>query len=389
MFRQLIKILKQKLGILIADESGRVDLTPGFNLGFAQLYKNIRDPDYEVVPDWGPFGKSPIGHSASKKKQPTKKNVNLSPIAPMAYKPVTSQTVNPGSGNVDLSGYGHQVDTSAEETADLLASLAHQESIIRGQLGRLGNTRKVGLGNIGSSYNQAVNRLKGQKAEAQRDYTTGTEDVTKGFLGSRNQIASDTRARLNNLRRILGMAGSGNSSASETAAPYAALREGSQRLAPVQQTYATNRRDLDVNWEDTLRDYREKVGDVGNQRYSLIQGLNKSIGETRADLLDKLRTIGVSREQARGRSLEEAIASQRGLEGEVGSLRDRISKLGRQYAKPVVKAGNIVYEDPEIGEYIIGPEGEIITDFPGASDIDPYFAPVLRDEEEDALMQPA
>jgi hypothetical protein len=353
-----------------------VDFTPGFNL---------RNPfnKNDTSPSWTAFGRSgasggssfigPTQHAVS---QPTRERMDFQYAKKLKPVRVANQ---PTSG-----GYAEQ---EAQAKASLLAQLANQENDIEAQLGRLGKTRNVGFGNINSAYNQALNRLNEQKAVANRDYQTNTQDTVKGFLGARNDVASQTRARLDAIRQLLGASGSGASSASQYAAPYAAVREGTQRLAPVQGTYATNRRNLDVALGDTMRQYGNEQEDLGQQRYQQRQQLLSGVKQTRADLLEKLNQIGVARAEAQGGNIEDVLAQQGGRRQAINRLLDEILGLGRQFDNPVLRANNINFATPDLGAYDFDEMGEIATDVPGAEDFDPFLAPILsgRDEEDQLL----
>ena len=279
-----------------------------------------------------------------------------------------------------------QAQQDAQQKADALAFLENQQQIINQQINRLGGTQDTGLSNISNSYNRSYNRLDQQKAVAERDYNTGTQDTIKGYQSSRNQVATNVRSRMNALQRLLGLAGSGNSSASFDAVPYAATLQGSQQIAPVQATYGVNRRNLDTNWEDTLRNYGNSVEDLKAQKFQQTQALKASIAQARADLLDKLSTLGVQINQANGGNAQQALDSQASTRNQINRLLDSIAGLGKQYAKPVIRTADLKYLTPDLGKYNLGPQGEITTDAPGADNIDPTFLPVLEDDREEELL---
>lgn len=274
----------------------------------------------------------------------------------------------------------------AAQKSDALAFLNQQQKLINQQIARLDPTYEQGLENIGNSYNQSYNRLNDQKAVANRDYNTGTADTIQGYQSSRNQVASNMRSRENALQRLLGLAGSGNSSAAFDAVPYAATLEGTQQLAPVQTTYARNRRGLDTSWEDTLRDYGYGVTDLANQKVSQTNALKSSIAQARADLLDKLIGIKAQEGQANGTGAASILASQAGLEAQVKNILDSMAGLGNQYKNGVKINKNVRFSAPELGKYNLGPQGEIATSSPGADNIDPTFLPVLQDKREQDLL---
>lgn len=285
------------------------------------------------------------------------------------------------AGTTNTNTYDAAAAQQAQQTAAALAILNDQQRVINEQIGRLDPTLNVGLGNINNSYTNSLNRLDQQKAVANRDYDTGTQDTIKGYQSSRNQVATNVRGRENALQRLLGLAGSGNSSAAQDAVPYAATLEGTQQLAPVQQTYGINRRNLDTNWEDTLRNYQNSQQDLAAQKFQQEQSLRSSIAQTRADLLSKLSTLGVQRAQAQGGDVNAAIAAQGGTQAEINNLLNQIVNLGNQYANPVLRTADLAFQAPELGKYNLGPQGEIATSAPGSDNIDPTFLPVLNEKD--------
>lgn len=284
------------------------------------------------------------------------------------------------------SNGSNYVDPNAKAKSDLLAALASQENDVQSQIGRLGRTRDVGLGNIKNAYTKILNVLDDQKARGERDYNTNTTDTIRGYGTARNDVASGTRARLDSVRQLLGASGSGNSSAALYAAPYAAVREGTQRLQPVQETYSTNRRNLDVSWSDLLRDYKSNQGDAREQRFRQEQNLKAKIAQTRANLLDQLDRIGVERGEAAGDSVQSVLERQADRRRQINNLLDDIVGYGREYSDPTIRVKNIKYAAPSLGAYSPDQAAPIISDVPGAEDADPYLAPILEREDEENLL---
>lgn len=245
-----------------------------------------------------------------------------------------------------------------------------QEQILNQQLDLLGRQKSVGYGNIDNSYNTARNRLGDQKARAFRDYNTGIGDTEQGFSSARNTVASNVRARQNALQRLLGIAGSGNSSAAFDAVPLATAREGSQQLAPVQSTYAQNRRNLDTGWEDTLGSYNDGLQDLASQRQAQRTAIDQNILQTKMDILNKLSGLDMQR----GEAPDAGFASQ------MEQLLSRMAGLG---ATPGVKINkNIAFSSKPLSAYSLGPQKAPTQQTPESEGVDPYLLPILAREED-------
>lgn len=284
----------------------------------------------------------------------------------------------PGNDGAYVDPYGGYGSYEAQQTAIQQAALdAAQRDALNAQLGRLDPQQATGLSNISNSYNQSANRLDQQKGIAKRNYDVGVEDTTRGYQTTRNNIGTRVRNRQNALQRLLGIAGSGNSSAAEESAPYAALREGTVNLTGAQQSYATNRRNQDTNWQDTERNYTNSFEDLNQDKYSKEQGLKASIAQTRASILDKLASIGTNRDQ---------------YTGQINSLLDQITQLGNQYAAPVLRTGNVAYAAPSLQQYSLNarqPNVQLAPDQQSvASSIDPSLVPLLPRKDVDEFGNP-
>lgn len=278
-----------------------------------------------------------------------------------------------------------QAQADAQARANETAYWDDQANMVNRQMGMLDPQLNVGLGNINNSYNLSANRLGEQFGMARRDYNTGVQDTTRSMLNTRNNIATNTRNRMNALQRLLGISGSGNSSAAQEAAPYAALREGTQNLQGAQQTYGTNRRRQDTQWGDTERNYRTSQEDLDRQKYGQENSLRGSIAQTRAGLLDKLASVGVNRRLAEGATYQQAAAARAPYESQITSLLQQIAQLGSQFANPVLRTGAVSYTAPSLDQYALraGRTGGIATDVPAVADeVDPALLPILARERD-------
>lgn len=281
---------------------------------------------------------------------------------------------------------GSQAASAAavQEAADTAAYYNDIANQLQGQIGQLDNQQNIGLGNIGNSYNRTLNRLNQQKGVARRDYDTGVQNNQRSYLGTRNGIMQNSRATTNALQRLLGINGAGNSSAALEQAPYAVGLQASQNLSGAQNTYGTNYQSLDTGWQDTERSYNNSREDLDTQKYQQENSLRSGIAQTRASLLDKIANARVQAKVAGGSSYEAARAARTPFQEQINGLLSQITSYGQQYANPVLRAGDVAYKAPELGQYELGQFGiGNQQQAPGAqSDLNPAFLGLLNREDE-------
>lgn len=283
----------------------------------------------------------------------------------------TGTGVYQDSGTPSYTPEATAPDPYAAQQAANAAYYDQQAALLNQQLGLLDTQRGVGQSNIDNSYNTSLNRLNEQKGIANRDYTTGIGDQEQGFTSARNTVATNVRSRVNALQRLLGIAGSGNSSATQDAVPLAAAREGSQQLDPVQTTYYQNRRNLDNGWNDTLMNYDNTLSDLANQKASQQNQLGATISQSHADILSKLAGLDAQR----------GVAPNQSYTDQIGSLLTSIAGLGGQYAGAVGLKNNLSFNSAPLSKYALGPQAAI-TQSPQATGVDPYLLPTLAKKDE-------
>lgn len=300
-----------------------------------------------------------------------------------AYRNRTADVANLYSqwqGMQNAPAGGSNVATGDPNTAAFYDDQANQ---LGGQLPNLDRQQDVGLQNIINSYNLGANRLDEQKGVAQRNYDTSTQQNTRNYLNSRNGIMSNTRATANALQRLLGINGSGFSSAAQEQAPYAAGLQGSQNLSQAQNTFGNNAQSLDTNWQDTQRGYTNAFEDLGRQKYQQENSLRASIAQTRANLLDKISQAKVNAGLARGQSYGQAVSARAPYQQQVNDLLSQITGLGSQFANPVMRTQDVSFKAPDMGQYSLGNFSAPTTQLQGGaqSDLQPTFLGLLTGQQ--------
>lgn len=271
---------------------------------------------------------------------------------------------------------------SVRDASDNSAYYGEQINQLNNSVGRLDSQQAAGQSNIENSYNSSYNRLNTQKSQAQQNYDIQSQDNTSGYSRNRSAIGTRTASRANALQRLLGIAGSGNSSAAYEAAPYAAGLQGTQDLNDAQTNYATNSRNLDLGRKSFLDSYDTNLTDLNQQKYSQTNKLKSSIATTRAGLLDQLRTANVYRDMSNGSSYGTAAAAQAGYGTQVNNLLNSIGDLGRQYENPVIQTGNVALNVPSLAQYSLNRGGAPTTNQGGTSSVDPTFSPILNQQRD-------
>lgn len=237
------------------------------------------------------------------------------------------------------------------------------------QIGQLDGQQRIGMENIGNSYNDANNRLDEQYGVAQRNYNTGTQQNTQSYSNNRSGIMNNTRAQANALQRLLGINGSGNSSAAYEQAPYAAGLYGSQQLNQAQNAFSQNQGQLDTSWQDTERSQRTARGDIESEKYRKENGLKSSIAQARVSMLERLQQLQGDNSQS----------------GAINDLLGQITEYGRQYREPVTRSTDISFTNPTLKNYFLNNNQQQAAAGGGgaASDLNPAFLGMLggqRDE---------
>lgn len=272
---------------------------------------------------------------------------------------------------------------AAKAAADTAAFYGNQINQLNSQLPNLDQQQNIGLQNIGSSYNKTLNRLDEQKGLARRNYDMSTQRNTKNYVNTRGGIMDNVRSSANALQRLLGMAGSGNSSAAYDMAPYAAGRMGTKNLGQAQETFGNNAQSLDLSWGDTQRQYSNQFEDLNQQKYQQENSLKSSIASTRASLLEKIAAATGQQKLAGGASYAQAQASMDPYQQQVNSLLGQITQLGSQYANPIMRAGDVAFNAPTMSQYSLGNGRQAAQTGGAASEVDPTFLNILggqRDE---------
>jgi hypothetical protein len=270
------------------------------------------------------------------------------------------------------------------EQANVQAQYGDMENQLNGQMGQLDGQQNVGQSNIDNAYREQQNSVYDQYGRAKRNYDIKTQDNTQSYSNNRNSIQTGVRAQSNALQRLLGMAGSGNSSAAREQAPYAAALQGSQQLSGAQQTYGKNGQSLDIAWGDTTASKDKNLKDLDAQKYRQENALKSTVASSRASILEKLANTRIQKSMAGGADYKTAAAGQQGARNQVNSLLAQITGLGNQYQNSVQATGPVDFKAGPLSEYQLGRRATPQMQQGGAeSNIDPAFLGLLTGQKRD------
>lgn len=221
------------------------------------------------------------------------------------------------------------------------------------QLGQLDNQQAIGLQNIDNSFNLQQSRDYQQQAADQRNYQTQLGQNQQSYVNNRNSILQNAYVQNNALQRLLGIAGSGNSSASYEQAPYAAGVQASQNLFGAQNAFGQNQNQLNTGWTDYMRNFNNSLTDLSNQKFQQEQGLKSSIAQTRANLLNQIAAANVYRNVALGQNYQTALDARQPFQTQINGLLGQITQLGNQWQNPQVATGPVTYQAPALNNFTL------------------------------------
>ena len=213
-----------------------------------------------------------------------------------------------------------------------------------------------------------------------------TKDAIDNIKKTRDQIESDTATKVRSAKGILASGGAGDSSFANVLAPYEIAKAASKQQGEAQDAYAKNRRDMDVNYFAVKNAYNKNKDDIQSEYDNRVNSVKQKIAQSRAELLDRVRSANVGKQTANGSSMAAAIASQQGTRDQINRLGTEIDELGRDRSIPIKK---VDWKAPDLATY--DPKDVTVKDnseIGGVNDeISPNLRPILSDEEKKKKQQ--
>lgn len=284
--------------------------------------------------------------------------------------------VGPGGGG----GFNPFAAQEARNKADAIAKYDDEIAQANSAINRLGGQEAVGIANAGKAKDRAWQENENSFNESTGRYNMNTKDAIDNIKKTRDQIESDTATKVRSAKGILAAGGAGDSSFAKTVAPYEIAKAASKQQGEAQDAYAKNRRDMDVNYFAVKNAYNKNKDDIQSEYDNRVNSVKQKIAQSRAELLDRVRSANVGKQTANGSSMAAAIASQQGTRDQINRLGTEIDELGRDRSIPIQKVN---WKAPDLATY--DPKDVTVKDnseIGGVNDeISPNLRPILSDEE--------
>ena len=285
-----------------------------------------------------------------------------------------------GGGGGGGGGFNPFAAQEARNKADAIAKYDDEINQANSAINRLGGQEAVGIANAGKAKDRAWQENENSFNESTGRYNMNTKDAIDNIKKTRDQIESDTATKVRSAKGILAAGGAGDSSFAKTVAPYEIAKAASKQQGEAQDAYAKNRRDMDVNYFAVKNAYNKNKDDIQSEYDNRVNSVKQKVAQSRAELLDRIRSANVGKQTANGSSMAAAIASQQGTRDQINRLGTEVDELGRDRSIPIQK---VDWKAPDLATY--DPKDVTVKDnseIGGVNDeISPNLRPILSDEE--------
>lgn len=285
-----------------------------------------------------------------------------------------------GGGYYGGGGFNPFAAQEARNKADAIAKYDDEIAQANSAIGRLGGQEAVGIANAGKAKDRAWQENENSFNESTGRYNMNTKDAIDSIKKTRDQIESDTATKVRSAKGILASGGAGDSSFANVLAPYEIAKAASKQQGEAQDAYAKNRRDMDINYFAVKNAYDKNKNDIQSEYDNRVNSVKQKVAQSRAELLDRIRSANVGKQTANGSSVAAAIASQQGTRDQINRLGTEVDELGRDRSIPIQK---VDWKAPDLATY--DPKDVTVKDnseIGGVNDeISPNLRPILSDEE--------
>lgn len=285
-----------------------------------------------------------------------------------------------GDGGGGGGGFNPFAAQEARNKADAIAKYDDEINQANSAINRLGGQEAVGIANAGKAKDRAWQENENSFNESTGRYNMNTKDAIDNIKKTRDQIESDTATKVRSAKGILASGGAGDSSFANVLAPYEIAKAASKQQGEAQDAYAKNRRDMDINYFAVKNAYDKNKNDIQSEYDNRVNSVKQKVAQSRAELLDRIRSANVGKQTANGSSMAAAIASQQGTRDQINRLGTEVDELGRDRSIPIQK---VDWKAPDLATY--DPKDVTVKDnseIGGVNDeISPNLRPILSDEE--------
>ena len=211
-------------------------------------------------------------------------------------------------------------------------------------LNRLGVQLGIAQGNINGTYGTRSNELNTAKTNNEGNYKNSSTENQQSLRTNRNAILDQQSAGLRGLLRQLGAFGAVGSDMQVAGGAVADV--ASQQNAGAGQTFATNQRGLDTNWNNYLGEWANSKKRLDDWKGEQIRSAEQQSLSQRQSLLTQKADLSGQRSAAMGGKY--AGGAESGL-NQARALSGQIDNLGR--INPTYDGTAPQYTAPELSSY--------------------------------------
>lgn len=211
-------------------------------------------------------------------------------------------------------------------------------------LNRLGVQLGIAQGNINGTYGTRSNELNTAKTNNEGNYKNSSTENQQSLRTNRNAILDQQSAGLRGLLRQLGAFGAVGSDMQVAGGAVADV--ASQQNSGAGQTFATNQRGLDTNWNNYLGEWANSKKRLDDWKGEQIRSAEQQSLSQRQSLLTQKADLSGQRSAAMGGKY--AGGAESGL-NQARALSGQIDNLGR--INPTYDGTAPQYTAPELSSY--------------------------------------
>lgn len=256
---------------------------------------------------------------------------------------------NPNTTNT--TGGGGSSSSSSPAAASLYGT---QATSFEDQLSNLDPALAQTMSDITSGYNTSVNAQNQSMENATEDYNTAKSNDQTNEQTAQQGIFTEGRQQTQGLQRLLGIAGSGNSSASTEAAPYLIGQETSTNAKNNLTSFGQQEQGLDTNFKRAQEANTTALNTLAQEEYAAQQSA-KGSNETQRAGLDQsiISAIGNEGTAAGWGSAQTTAALQPFINDLNAANKAGAGDVG-QYQAPVYQTAPVSFTPPPVASYAAG-----------------------------------
>lgn len=265
-------------------------------------------------------------------------------------------------------------------TSDQVNAINGQLSQTDRLLASLGITQDVGLQNLNNEYGKNVGRAQEGQAQFNRDLNIRRTDNQNNKLNSLNRINTDAENKFNSVMRMLGIKGSGVSSAAQMVAPHLVAQNASNQRADQFDTFGRNQRSIDTAATDSELKYKNLFEDLMGQKTSKENDLRQSIINQQNDILGTKAKLRAQLDAANGGT---GAAAYQDYNDSLGRNQITLDQLLRESVAPQYNVKAVDTAAPNLDQYTADPLATFDPNAqdPTASEVNAYLPWLQRKEK--------